>query len=82
VVPQVKIDDKSVQARLHQGAGGTHLWVTNPSREPRQVKIELGSVAGNFKSGEDLWGNQSVALEGQQVTVSVGGRDAAVIALL
>src|SRR3984957_19405883 len=82
VVPQVKIDDKSVQARLHQGAGGTHLWVTNPSREPRQVKIELASVAGNFKSGEDLGGNQSVALEGQQVTVSVGGRDAAVIALL
>jgi hypothetical protein len=56
--------------------------VTNQSREPRQVKIELASVAGNFKSGEDLWGNQSVALEGQQVTVSVGGRDAAVIALL
>jgi beta-galactosidase len=82
VVPQVKIDDRSVQARLHQGAGGTYLWVTNPTQGPRQVKIGLAPAAGNFKSGEDLWGNQSVALDGQQVTVSVGGRDAAVIALL
>ena len=44
VVPQVKIDDTSVQARLHQGAGGTHLWVTNPTRESRQVKIGLAPV--------------------------------------
>ena len=82
VAPQVTIDDKSVQARLHQGAGGTYLWVTNPTRSVRQVKVGIAPAAGNYKSGEDIWGKQSVAVDGAQVTVSVGGRDAAVIALL
>jgi beta-galactosidase len=82
VAPQVTIDDKSVQARLHQGAGGTYLWVTNPTRSVRQVKVSIAPAAGNYKSGEDIWGKQSVAVDGAQVTVSVGGRDAAVIALL
>ena len=82
VVPQVKIDDKSVQARLHQGAGGTYLWVTNPTQSARQVKVGLAPAAGNYKSGEDIWGKQGVAVDTAQVTVSVGGRDAAVIALI
>jgi beta-galactosidase len=82
VVPQVTIDDKSVQARLHQGAGGTYLWVTNPTNTVRQVKVGLAPAAGNYKSGEDIWGKQSVTVDAAQVAVSVGGRDAAVIALL
>jgi beta-galactosidase len=82
VVPQVTIDDKSVQARLHQGAGGTYLWVTNPTNTVRQVKVGLAPAAGNYKSGEDIWGKQGVTVDAAQVTVSVGGRDAAVIALL
>jgi beta-galactosidase len=82
VTPQVKIDDNSVQARLHQGAGGTYLWVTNPTQGSRQVKVTLSASAGNYKSGEDIWGKQSITVDGQQVTVTVGGRDASVIALL
>jgi beta-galactosidase len=82
VAPQVTIDDKSVQARLHQGAGGTYLWVTNPTQSARQVKVTLAPGADNYKSGEDIWGKQSVKVDRQQVTVSVGGRDASVIALL
>jgi len=78
----VTIDDKSVQARLHQGAGGTYLWVTNPTRSVRQVKVGIAPAAGNYKSGEDIWGKHSVAVDGAQVTVSIDGRDAAVIALL
>jgi beta-galactosidase len=68
-----------VQARLHQGSGGTYLWVTNQTRTSRTVKIGL---ADTYKSGKDLWGNQNIALEGKQLTLTVGGRDAAVIALL
>ena len=81
VAPQVTIDDNSVQARLHQGAGGTYLWVTNPT--PRQSKRQgrLAPAVQSYQSGEDIWGKQSVAIDGRQVTVSVGGRDAAVIAL-
>jgi hypothetical protein len=36
---------------------------------------------GNFTSGEDIWGNLRIAVNSQQVTVSIPGRDAAVIAL-
>jgi len=82
VAPQVKIDDNSVQARLHSVSGGTYLWVTNPTQGPRQVKVTLAAGVGTYKSGEDIWGKQSVTVDGQQVTVSIGGRDASVIALL
>jgi beta-galactosidase len=78
IAPQVTIDDHSMQARLHQGAGGTYLWVTNPSPGTRSVKVDL---IQSYQSGEDIWGKQTVAMDGRRVTVSVGGRDAAVIAL-
>jgi len=81
VAPQVTIDDKSVQARLHQGAGGTYLWVTNPTPGNRTVKVGLAAGAQSYKSGEDIWGKQTVAMDARQLTVDVGGRDAAVIAL-
>jgi beta-galactosidase len=78
VVPQVTIDDSSVQARLHQGAGGAYLWVVNQTSGSRSVKVGLSE---NYQSGEDIWGKQTVAIEGRQVTVKVEARDAAVIAL-
>ena len=81
VEPLVTVNDHSVQARLHQGAGGAYLWVTNPTRDSRTIKVGLAASAGNYKSGKDIWGKQSVAIEGSQVIVSVGGRDAAVITL-
>ena len=81
VTAALKISDPTVQARLHQGAGGTYLWVTNPTRNSRTVKIQLASSAGNFTSAEDIWAKQPVALDGHQITVSVAGRDAAVIAI-
>jgi len=81
VTPITRINDAGVQARLHQGSGGAYLWVTNPMHDGRAVKIELAPDAGSFHSGEDMWGNQRVVVDGRQLTVSVGGRDAAVIAL-
>ena len=81
LTPQVTIDDKSVQARLHQGAGGTYLWITNQMRNARSVKVGIASSAVNFTSGEDLWSKQPVTLNGQQIAVTIAGRDAAVIAL-
>ena len=81
VAPQVRISDNAVQARLHQGDGGAYLWITNPTSGSRSVKVELAASAGNYKSGDDIWGKQSVAIDGRQITVTVGGRDAAVIAL-
>jgi beta-galactosidase len=81
VDPQVKIDNSGVQARLHKGAGGAFLWVTNPTRTRQTVTVQLSPHAGSFKSAADIWGKQNVTLDGSQVKVEVPGRDAAVIAL-
>jgi beta-galactosidase len=76
---QVAIDDAMVQARLHQGAGGTHLWVTNPTRMPKQVAITLAS--GDFRSAEDVWSGAAVTQTGRTYTMNVPARDA-VVAML
>jgi beta-galactosidase len=81
VKPMTKVSDGSIQARLHRGAGGSYLWVTNPTRDAVTAKVELSAAAGDYSTGEDIWGNQKVELVGKTINVSVPGRDAAVIAL-
>ena len=81
VSPAVQISDTKVQARLHQGTGGAYLWVLNPTREERSVSVNISSAAGSYSSGEDIWGSQKVAFDGQKISVTVPGRDGAVIAL-
>ncbi|MBW8749099.1 MAG: beta-galactosidase trimerization domain-containing protein [Acidobacteria bacterium] len=81
ITPRVIVDDNEVQVRVHQGPGGTYLWVTNPTRTLRAVSVALAPELGTFSAGEDKWGNLSIKLQGQQVAVSVPARDAAVIAL-
>jgi beta-galactosidase len=81
LAPQLTIDDHAVQARLHQGAGGTILWATNPTRAAKKVTVTIASGAAGFKSAEDLWGDEAIALSGAQITMSVPARDA-VVALL
>jgi beta-galactosidase len=76
---QVAIDDTTVQARLHQGAGGTHLWVTNPTRTPTQVAITLAS--GDFQSAEDVWSGAAVTQSGRSYSMNVPARDA-IVAML
>jgi beta-galactosidase len=70
-----------VQARLHQGMGGTHVWVTNPTRTVKKVTVTLGADVGDFKSAEDRWGGVAVSMSGQQLTMSVPARDAVVAVL-
>jgi beta-galactosidase len=81
VEQRVRVDNQSVQARLHQGAGGAYLWVTNPTRSGQKVTVTLTPDSGSYKAAEDLWGKLEVALDGAHLTVNVPGRDAAVIAL-
>lgn len=81
VKPTTKVSDASVQARLHRGAGGSYLWVTNPARHSVTASVELSPAAGDYSTGEDIWGNQKVQLDGRTIQVSIQGRDAAVIAL-
>jgi beta-galactosidase len=81
VTPRVIVDDNSVQARLHQGPGGTYLWVVNQTRDARSIKVALESGVGAFGSAKDLWGNQSISLRGRQLSMNIPAQDAAVVAL-
>jgi beta-galactosidase len=82
VVPAIAIDDNTVQARLHQGEGGTHIWVTNSARAAKKVTVTVAEGAGPFRSAEDIWGGQKITQSGRQFTVTVPPRDAVVMALL
>ncbi len=46
------VSDPLVKARLHRGAGGTILYVINPTREDRPVTLELPEAV---RSAKDVW---------------------------
>jgi beta-galactosidase len=79
VPQQVRSSDAEVKARLHQGPGGTYLWVVNPTRTSRTVRISLVS---RFERAVDLWQeSERPTVSGNVVTALVGDRNAAVIRL-
>ncbi len=79
VQPKVQSSDHEVKARLHQGAGGTYLWVVNPTRTAKTVKITLPAP---YQKAAELWQESTTpAVTGNTLTTTVGDRDAAVIRL-
>jgi beta-galactosidase len=80
VEPQVQSSDAQVKARLQTGAGGTYIWIVNPTRTQRSVKISLPSA---FQRATELWqeGASPAAVSGKTLTATVEDRDAAVIRL-
>ncbi len=76
---QVESTDSAVKARLHKGAGGTYLWVVNPTRTARNVKL---SLPAQFQRAVDLWQESSrPTIAGKTLSVAVEDRNAAVIRL-
>ena len=77
------VSDPAVRARLHQGSGGTVLWVVNPTREPRTVTVTLDARAGKYAAAQELWqtGVDAPAVSGSQVKVTVSDRNVAVVRL-
>jgi beta-galactosidase len=76
---QVQSSDLEVRARLQKGAGGTYLWVVNPTGTSKTVKISLTST---FQRATDLWQDSSrPTVSGNTLTVTVEDRNAAVIRL-
>jgi beta-galactosidase len=76
---QVQASEASVIARLHKGDGGTYLWVINPTRTPREVKI---TIPATFQRAKDVWQESNrPAISGNVVSVSIEDRNAAVIRL-
>jgi beta-galactosidase len=79
VEQQVRSSDPEVKARLHKGSGGTYVWVVNPTRTPRNVKISLPSA---FHKADDLWQESSrPTLSGNTLTATVEDQNVAVIRL-
>jgi beta-galactosidase len=79
VSPRVRSSDPEVKARLQQGAGGTYLWVVNPTRTPKTVTVSLPFASAR---ATDLWQESNhPAVAGPTVTTTVGDRDAAVLRL-
>lgn len=78
--PKLRTDNPKLQARLHRGQGGNYLWVTNPTRGPEKVAITVES-GPDFTKAADVWGGRDIAVSGRKLSVTIPGRDAAVIAL-
>jgi beta-galactosidase len=78
--PDVRCSDPRLQARLHAGAGGTYLWVANPTPQPAPVQLELSSAWGPFTTARALWGAPA-AIRGQVVELSAPARDVTVLEL-
>jgi beta-galactosidase len=85
--PHVRVDPEGITARLHDGAGGTYVWVLNPRREPQEVRLALADTWGPFGTGERLWGQEhsdprrAPEIEGRRVRLFVGDRDGLVVRL-
>jgi len=76
----VRCSNPRVKARLHDGTGGTYLWVANPTRRPLPVRLELGAAWGPYSSCRSLWGGEASA-DGRFITLTAPARDVAVLAL-
>ena len=75
----VTVSDCQVTARLHQGSGGSFLWVVNPTRDPKSVSIHVNK--GAWKSGTDMWGGNNAQVNGDSIRVTVPERDGVVLRL-
>ena len=80
IQPQVQTSDPEVKARLHKGAGGTYLWIVNPTGKQRSVTISMPTA---FQRATELWqeGTEPPTVNGNQISAVVGDRNAAVIRL-
>ena len=77
IEPQLQTNNNQFQARLHAGAGGNYLWITNPTRAEGKVTVSLNGKSP--RSAKDLWDGASVSVADNKVTVSIQGRSGAVI---
>ena len=77
---RIRCNDPRITTRLHDGDGGTYLWVANPKRQAIPVRLELSADWGPFSSTKSLWGADA-QIDGQVVTLTAGARDVAIIRL-
>lgn len=81
VQPGLQTDNSKTQARMHTGAGGNYLWLTNPTRATQTTTVTISKDGPNFQSASDVWGKEQPNVDGHKIRITVGARDGAVVAL-
>jgi beta-galactosidase len=81
VTPSLENANTALQSRLHEGPGGNYLWITNPTRSEATTTVSIGAAGPQFQRATDLWANRQVTINGRRITITLPGRDGAVIAL-
>ena len=76
----VRSTDPHVKARLHSGAGGDFLWIANPTRQERPVRLQLGPVWGPYAQCDTRWG-AAAAMNDNCISLVAPARDVTVLAL-
>ena len=77
---QIKCSDPQVKARLHDGEGGTYLWVANPARRPIPVTLKLSDTWGPFSASHSLWGAEA-KISGRDIALTAEARNVTIVEL-
>ena len=81
VEQHVVVSDRGVTARLADGPDGRVLWVTNPDRQERTVTLRVAERYRGFTKARVARGEGDAVVDGLDISLSVGGRDAVVVTL-
>jgi beta-galactosidase len=76
---RVSVTNPLVIARLHEGAGGTTLWVINPTRELQTVSVTVDGA--KWREARDVWSNAEPRVHGDTIDITIGDRDAGILEL-
>lgn len=79
--PYAFCDNDQIYARIQQNGGEIYLWVINSSTLPQRSRIELEEKFRCSKIGKTYWKGGEMEIQGNELAVSIGGRDAVIVRL-
>lgn len=82
VTPKVRTSDARLTARLHEGEGGSILWVTNPTHEDISSTLTLRPDRTPIREVIGHWGVNPEHVSETEITLTVGARDAAILRIV
>ena len=81
IQPQLRTDNAQTTARLHTGAGGNYLWITNPTRSAQTTTVTIDQSGPQFQTATDVWEKREISVHGREINVAIEPRNGAVISL-
>ncbi|GLQ56873.1 beta-galactosidase [Devosia nitrariae] len=67
--PHVVVSNPALQARLHEGAAGSVLWLINPTRQSQSATFGIGGGHGPLAIRDAAWANTGAAFAEDRITV-------------